>query len=194
MTAKSKFSARIVHAKLPPKLKMPSTVKKYDVTTDQDDHRFDFDGAARVEQWSMLAWCFMFAQTLTGVAHVWFDALNEGEINDFEELRRLFLQNFSQQRHYSKEITKVHNIQKKDGESLDSFIERFNRESMQISGVVDQLRVSGFCHGVRNNQLVEKLHENLPKTMEVLRERARAFAREKNACSSAAETEQKMSS
>ncbi|XP_021996104.1 uncharacterized protein LOC110893299 [Helianthus annuus] len=111
----------------------------------------------------MPAWCFMFAQTLTGVARVLFDALNEGEINDFEEFRRLFLPNLSQQRHYSKEITEVHNIRRKDGESLDSFIDRFNRESMQISGVVDQPRISGFCHGVRNNQLVEKLHENLPK-------------------------------
>ncbi|KAJ0797872.1 hypothetical protein HanPI659440_Chr04g0178651 [Helianthus annuus] len=102
MTAKSKFSARITHAKLPPKLKMPTTIKKYDGTTDPDDHMFDFDGAARVEQWPMPAWCFMFAQTLTGAARVWFDALNEGEVNDFEEFRRLFLQNFSQQRHYSK--------------------------------------------------------------------------------------------
>ncbi|KAJ0691240.1 putative retrotransposon gag domain-containing protein [Helianthus annuus] len=194
MTAKSKFSARITHAKLPPKLKRTTIVKKYDGTTDPDDHMFDFDGAARVEQWSMPAWCFMFAQTLTGAARVWFDALNEGEINDFEEIRRLFLQNFSQQRHYSKEITEVHNIRRKDGESLDSFIDRFNRESMQISGVVDQLRISGFCHGVRNNQLVEKLHENLPKTMEVLMERARAFARGKNACNPAPESDHKMSS
>ncbi|XP_021991943.1 uncharacterized protein LOC110888741 [Helianthus annuus] len=194
MTAKSKFSARITHAKLPPKLKMPTTVKKYDGTTDPDDHMFDFDGATRVEQWPMPAWCFMFAQTLTGGARVWFDALNEGEINNFEEFRRLFLQNFSQQRHYSKEITEVHNIRRKDGESLDSFIDRFNRESIQISGVVDQLRISGFCHGVRNNQLVEKLHENLPKTMEVLMERARAFARGKNACNPAPEPDHKMSS
>ncbi|XP_021990890.1 uncharacterized protein LOC110887618 [Helianthus annuus] len=194
MTAKSKFSARITHAMLPPKLKMPTTVKKYDGTTDPDDHMFDFDGAACVEQWPMPAWCFMFAQTLTGAARVWFDALNEGEINDFEEFQRLFLQNFSQQRHYFKEITKAHNIRRKDGESLDSFIDRFNRESMQISGVVNQLRISGFCHGVRNNQLVEKLHENLPKTMGVLMERARAFARGKNACNPAPESDHKMSS
>ncbi|MFS8025304.1 putative retrotransposon gag domain-containing protein [Helianthus anomalus] len=194
MTAKSKFSARITHAKLPPKLKMPTIVKKYDGTTDPDDHMFDFDGAARVEQWSMPAWCFMFAQTLTGAARVWFDALNEGEINDFEEFQRLFLQNFNQQRHYSKEITEVHNIRKKDGESLDSFIDRFNRENMQISGVVDQLRISGFCHGVRNNQVVEKLHENLSKTMEVLMERARGSARGKNACNPAPESDHKISS
>ncbi|XP_021981508.1 uncharacterized protein LOC110877628 [Helianthus annuus] len=194
MTAKSKFSARIMHAKLPLKLKIPTTVKKYDGTTDPDDHMFDFDAAARVEQWPMPAWCFMFAQTLTGAARVWFDALNEGEINNFEEFRGLFLQNFSQQRHYSKEITEVHNIQRKDGESLDSFIDRFNQESMQISGVVDQLRISGFCHGVRNNQLVEKLHENLPKTMEVLMERARAFAQGKKACNPAPESDHKMSS
>uniref|UniRef100_A0A251SMQ5 Putative reverse transcriptase domain-containing protein n=1 Tax=Helianthus annuus TaxID=4232 RepID=A0A251SMQ5_HELAN len=182
MTSQSKFTLRIVNAPLPAKLKMPPTLKFYDGTSDPDDHMFAFAGAAKVEQWPMPAWCLMFAQTLTGSARVWFDGLPEGSIDHFEDFRRIFLQNFCQQRRCKKDITEVHHIKRRDGESVEDFIDRFNRESMQISGAVDQLRVSGFYHGVRNNQLVEKLHEDLPKTMEILMERARAFVRGKSAC------------
>ncbi|KAK1426835.1 hypothetical protein QVD17_15515 [Tagetes erecta] len=54
---------------------------------------------------------------------------------------------------------------------------------MQIQGASDQLRISGFSHGVRNAQLVEKLHEDLPQTMEVLMDRARVFVKGKATCS-----------
>ncbi|MFS7970691.1 hypothetical protein Hanom_Chr09g00823911 [Helianthus anomalus] len=160
MTSQSKFKSRIVNAPLPAKLKMPPTLKFYDGTSDPDDHMFAFAGAAEVEQWPMPSWCLMFAQTLTG----------------------------STRRRCKKDITEVHHIKFRDGEFVEDFIDRFNRESMQISGAVDQLRVSRFCHGVRNNQLVEKLHEDLPKTMEVLMERARAFVRGKSACGQPNET------
>jgi hypothetical protein len=62
---------------------------------------------------------------------------------------------------------------------------------MRISGAVDQLRVSGFCHVVKNAQLVEKLHEYLPTSMEVLMDRVRAFVRGKNACSKMIDVEAK---
>lgn len=59
---------------------------------------------------------------------------------------------------------------------------RFNKESMQISGVVDELRVSGFCHEVQHNMLVEKLHEDLPLTMGILMDQANTFIQVRNIC------------
>ncbi|KAJ0539900.1 hypothetical protein HanHA300_Chr08g0291831 [Helianthus annuus] len=87
MTSQSKFTLRIANAPLPTKLKMPPTLKFYDGTSDPDDHMFAFAGAAKVEQWPMPAWCHMFAQTLTGLARVWFNGLPEGSINHFEDFR-----------------------------------------------------------------------------------------------------------
>ncbi|KAK9071736.1 hypothetical protein SSX86_008165 [Deinandra increscens subsp. villosa] len=52
---------------------------------------------------------------------------------------------------------------------------------MKISGAQDQLRISGFCHGVRHTHLVEKLHEDLPQTMEVLMDRVRTYVKGRSA-------------
>ncbi|XP_022040680.1 uncharacterized protein LOC110943238 [Helianthus annuus] len=127
MTSQLKFTLRIVNAPLPAKLKMPPTLKFYDGTSDPDDHMFAFAGATKVEQWPMPAWCHMFAQTLTGSARVWFDGLQEGSIDHFEDFRRMFLQNFCQQRRCKKDITEVHHIKRRDGESVEDFIGRFNK-------------------------------------------------------------------
>lgn len=107
------------------------------------------------------------------------DDLPSGCIDDFKGFQSMFLKQFSQQKKSSEAIIKIHNIKRKDSETVEQFMIRFNKESLQISGVVDQIRVSGFCHGVRHNQLVEKLHEDLPQSMEVLMDRAKSFVKGK---------------
>ncbi|KAK1433246.1 hypothetical protein QVD17_10155 [Tagetes erecta] len=179
----SKFSRRIVEAEVPGKLKMPPGIRKYSGMDDPDQHLFEFFGAAQIQGWTMPVWCKMFVQTLADAARVWFDNLTPGSIDSFEDLQRLFTKQFSQQRKTVKAITEIHNIKRFDTENLEQFLVRFNKESMQIQGASDQLRISGFCHGVRNTQLVEKLHEDLPQSMEVLMDRARAFVKGKAACS-----------
>jgi hypothetical protein len=78
--------------------------------------------------------------------------------------------------------TELHTIKRRDGESVGDFITRFSKESMQIKGADETLRISAFIHGVRNDQPVERFHENLPKTIEEMLERAKAFVRDKKAC------------
>ncbi|KAK1436630.1 hypothetical protein QVD17_02412 [Tagetes erecta] len=182
----SKFSRRIVDAEIPGKLKMPPGIPRYNGLDDPDQHLFEFFGAAQIQGWTMPVWCKMFVQTLADAARVWFDNLPAGSIDSFADLQRLFVKQFSQQRKTVKAITEIHNIKRFDAESLEQFLIRFNKESMQIQGASDQLRISGFCHGVRSVQLVEKLHEDLPQTMEVLMDRARAFVKGKAACSNMA--------
>ncbi|KAK9049882.1 hypothetical protein SSX86_031149 [Deinandra increscens subsp. villosa] len=189
MTSQSKFVKWIADANFPKKLRMPSTVSKYGGLADPEDHVFEFYTAARLEGWAEETWCHMFVQTFTGLARVWFDALPSGGIESFEDLRIKFLRQFSQQKRCVKDTTEVHNIRRKDNENIEDFVSRFNKESMRIVGAGDQLRISGFCHGVRNSQLVEKLHENLPTSMESLMDRVRAFVRGKNACSNMWEME-----
>jgi hypothetical protein len=101
---------------------MPTTVRKYEDLTDPEDHLFDFYNAARIEQWSEAIWCHMFVQSLTGIARVWFDALPVGGIGNFEDLRAKFLRQFNQQKRCMKETTEIHNIRRKDTESVEDFV------------------------------------------------------------------------
>jgi len=127
---------------------MPSGIKKY--KDDLDQHLFEFCGATQIQEWTMPVWCKMFFQTLADATRVWFDNLLVASIDSFDDLQRLFVKQFSQQRKKVKVIREVHNIKRFDAESLEQFLVCFNKESMQIQGALDQLRVSCFGHGVRN--------------------------------------------
>jgi len=179
----SKFSDRIAHAEFPRKLRMPTTVTKYDGTGDPNDHLGVFVSAGGIERWTMPVWCHMFVQTLIGAARTWFDSLPEGEIDNFEALIDKFMKHFSQQKRHLKGKSEIHNIRRRDGERVEEFIVRYNKESLQIKGAGEDLRVSGFIHGVRNDDLVRMIHrDGAPETIEEVMEIAKAWVRAENAC------------
>jgi hypothetical protein len=179
--AHTKFSARIANFKIPPKTKMPVNVKTYDRMGDPDDHLELFMGAAKVDQRSLPIWCHMFAQTLIGPARLWFNSLPDGSIDTFEDFSKSFLANFMQQKRYTKNPVELHNIKQKDDEELRVFMERYKKEGLSIGGATEQMRVSGFIHGVRPRQLIEELNGNIPQSMEEAMDRAEAFLRGKEA-------------
>ncbi|KAD3642299.1 hypothetical protein E3N88_31523 [Mikania micrantha] len=151
-TTHTKFSPRIANFPFPPKTKMPANVKTYDGLGDPDDHLELFTGAAMVERWSLPLWC-----------HI------------------KFLANFMQQKRYTRDPVELHNIKQKDEEDLRAFMERYKTESLSIGGATEQMRVSGYIHGVRPRQLIEDLNRKIPKTMEEAMERTEAFVRGKEA-------------
>lgn len=60
----------------------------------------------------------------------------------------------------------LYSLKRRDGESVEKFMERFNKESIEVTDTQDQVKSYAFCHGVKNNQSVEKLHEGLPVKLE----------------------------
>ncbi|KAD3337495.1 hypothetical protein E3N88_33015 [Mikania micrantha] len=180
-TTHTRFSARIANFAFPPKTKMPANVKTYDGLGDPDDHLELFSGAATIERWCLPLWCHMFSQTLVGPARLWFNSLPDGSIDTFEDLSRKFLANFVQQKRYTRDPVELHNIKQKEDEDLQAFMERYKLESLSIGGATEQMRVSGFIHGVRPRQLIEDLNRKIPKTMEEPMERTEAFVRGKEA-------------
>ncbi|GJZ87113.1 hypothetical protein Tco_0658723 [Tanacetum coccineum] len=49
---------------------------------------------AKTERWAMPTWCHMFNSTLTGIARVWFDKLPRESIDNYEDLRTAFRENY----------------------------------------------------------------------------------------------------
>ncbi|GJT46828.1 reverse transcriptase domain-containing protein [Tanacetum coccineum] len=77
----------------------------------------------------------MLCQTLSGSTRNWFDSLDPKSVDGFEELSSKFLEEFSQQKRYDKDPTKIHGIKRKPNEGLQAFMDRFKAESAHIKGV-----------------------------------------------------------
>ncbi|XP_021971565.1 uncharacterized protein LOC110866728 [Helianthus annuus] len=151
---------------------MPQTVGKYDGLGDPDDHLNLFKSAGEVACWPMPLWCKMFVQTLVGAARVWWDNLPTGEIDSFEDLEAKFILQFSQQRRHTKDWNELLHIRRRDNETVENFIVRFNKESLAIPGVTNVLACGAFLQGVNDDELLRTLHgrDGVPPTIdEILR-------------------------
>ncbi|GJS68131.1 reverse transcriptase domain-containing protein [Tanacetum coccineum] len=127
----------------------------------------------------------MFRQTLGGAAQNWFDNLDPKSVESFEELSQKFLEEFSQQKRYAKDPTEIHGIKRRQNKGLQAFIDRFKFESSHIKGVPSVLRISAFMHGHGHPKLAKKLNDKIPKMVDEMFERVRAFIRGEVAVGSA---------
>nr|GEV61849.1 hypothetical protein [Tanacetum cinerariifolium] len=134
-----------------------------------------FPTAAKQEEWPMPVWCMMFCQTLSGSARNWFDSLDPKSVDGFEELSNNFLEEFSQHKRYYKDPTEIHGIKRNPNEGLQAFMDRFKAESAHIKGVPPVLRISAFMHTHGHPELAKKLNDKIPKTVDEMWERVRAF-------------------
>ncbi|KAJ0877977.1 putative Ras GTPase-activating protein-binding protein [Helianthus annuus] len=82
---------------------------------------------------------------------------------------------------YAKDPIDIHYIKRDDSESVEDFLFRFTNETSQILGADEKMKISGFVHGVRDDELVEKLHENIPQTVKDMIDRVKGFVRGKKA-------------
>ncbi|GKA09886.1 reverse transcriptase domain-containing protein [Tanacetum coccineum] len=130
---------------------MRSHIKTYDGSEDLEDHLI-FQSAAKTERWAMPTWCHMFNSTLTGNAKVWFDDLPKETIDIYDDLMEAFLENYLQQKKCIKELVKIHNIRQRDGESTEEFM-----------------------HGIPNPELIKRLHDKIPKSVDVMMRVTTAF-------------------
>ncbi|GKF32752.1 hypothetical protein Tco_0102550, partial [Tanacetum coccineum] len=99
------FTLRITRFKYHRRAKLPKNIRVYEGNKDPEDHLSIFSATAEQEEWSMPMWCKMFHQTLGGAVRKWFDDLDPKSVDSFEELSQKFLEEFSQQKRYSKDPT-----------------------------------------------------------------------------------------
>ncbi|GKC63852.1 hypothetical protein Tco_1096450 [Tanacetum coccineum] len=98
-------------------------------------------------------------------------------VDSFEELSQKFLEEFSQQKRYAKDPTEIHGIKRRMNEGLQAFTHRFKSESSHIKGMPPVLRISAFMHGHGHPELAKKLNDKIPKIVDEMFERVRAFIR-----------------
>nr|GEU82176.1 reverse transcriptase domain-containing protein [Tanacetum cinerariifolium] len=117
----------------------------------------------------------MFCQTLSGAARNWFNDYDPKSMDNFEELCQKFLEKFSQQKRYAKDLTEIHGIRRRLNEGLQAFMNRFKSKSSHIKGVPLVLRISTFMHSHSHPKLAKKITDKIPKTVDEMFERVGEF-------------------
>ncbi|XP_027905887.1 uncharacterized protein LOC114165469 [Vigna unguiculata] len=150
------FTQFILETPLLERWKMP-TFDKYDRTTNPDNHM-------RV-----------FSTSLTGEALEWFSELSANNIYSFATLKARFSTQFAPLRPAILTVDNLVNIRQEDGESRRSYLDRYNRMSVKIKDLSDEIARHHFSYGLQPGVFVDKISRKKPKTMEEMRERAAKF-------------------
>ncbi|GJW16734.1 reverse transcriptase domain-containing protein [Tanacetum coccineum] len=125
----------------------------------------------------MLVWCYMFQQTLEGIARGWFDKLPNRCIDEWFELKRRFLIRFSQRKRCFKDPTEIHKIQRRANETLPVFKERFIEVSGRILDIPEIMQIGAFMYGHKCPELSKKFTVKIPRTVDEIMERVDGILR-----------------
>nr|GEZ21101.1 reverse transcriptase domain-containing protein [Tanacetum cinerariifolium] len=82
-----------------------------------------------------------------------------------------------------KDLIELHNIKQRDGESTKDFVRRYKLESRDVKGAPECMRIFEFVHEIKNPELIKRLHEKIPKTVDEMMRVTTSFLREEVAAS-----------
>ena len=119
--------------------------------------------------------CRAFPTTLKGLAQVWFSKTPPNSVSSFEELSKLFVNNFIGGQRHKRSSSSLLTIEQGENESLRSFITRFNREALSVDEADDKLLLAAFHNGVNSDLFIHKLYEKEPQSMAELIHSAQNF-------------------
>ncbi|XP_076885250.1 uncharacterized protein LOC143534706 [Bidens hawaiensis] len=147
--------------------------------TDPRDHLLNFVAVGGDSGWTLPYWCHMFALTFTGAAREWFKKLPDGQIKSWDDFVAKFSQHFSQQKKHTRDPTEILNVVRRNNESIEDFITRFNNESLNIGGVSEDMLRGTFRKNVKSDELFWTLtgRDGMPKSWDEIMIAAKLFAR-----------------
>nr|XP_023876611.1 uncharacterized protein LOC111989037 [Quercus suber] len=153
---------------------MPS-LDSYDGNRDPFDHIATFKTTMHFQGVPDEIMCRTFPTTLKGPTKVWFNKLPPNSVSSFEELSKLFVNNFIGGQRHKRSTSSLLTIEQGENESLRSFITQFNREALTVDEMDDKLLLAAFHNGVHSDLFIHKLYEQEPQTMAELVHSAQNF-------------------
>ena len=111
--------------------------------------------------------CRAFAITLKGPALAWFNRLPPSSISSFRELSISFLSHFIGARTYRKPSYHLLTIKQSSQESLRSYVQRFNAESLKVDIPYEKFAITAFIVGlgVQSKYLMFSISKNPQASM-----------------------------
>ena len=162
----SPFTAEVLHFPLPAKFRMPQ-VEAFDGVKDPVDHLNTYKNQMELHGYQDPARCRAFDITLKGPALAWFNRLPPSSISSFRELSIAFLSHFICARTYRKPSYHLLTIKQGSQESLSSYVQRFNAESLKVDIPDEKFAITAFIAslGVQSKDLMFSISKNPQASM-----------------------------
>ena len=157
----STFTAEVLHFPLPAKFRMPQ-IKAFDGTKDPVDHLNTYKNQMELHRYQDPVRCRAFAITLKGPALTWFNRLPPSSVSSFRELSIAFVSHFIGARTYRKPSYHLLTIKQSPQESLRSYVQRFNTESLKVDVPDEKFAITAFIAGlgVQSKDLMFSISKN----------------------------------
>ena len=145
----SPFTADVLRCPLPAKFRMPQ-VEIFDGVKDPVDHLNTYKNQMELHGYQDPVRCRAFATTLKGPAMTWFNRIPPSTISSFRELSIAFVSHFIGAKTYRKPSYHLLTIKQGSQESLKSYVQRFNAESLKIDILDEKFAITSFHCRVRS--------------------------------------------
>ena len=162
----SPFTAEVLRYPLPAKFRMPQ-VEAFDGIKDPIDHLNTYKNQMELHGYQDPVRCRAFATTQKGPAMAWFNRIPPSTISSFRELSIAFVSHFIGPRTYRKPNYHLLTIKQGSQESLKSYVQRFNAESLKIDVPDEKFAITAFIAGlgVQSKDLMFSISKNPQASM-----------------------------
>ena len=172
----SPFTAEVLHFPLPAKFRMPQ-VETFNGVKDPVDHLNTYKNQMELHGYQDPVRCRAFATTLKGPALAWFNRIPPSSISSFRELSIAFVSHFIGARTYRKPSYHLLIVKQGSQESLKSYVQRFNAESLKINIPDEKFAITAFIAGlgVQSKDLMFSISKNPQASMVEVLARAEKY-------------------
>ena len=156
----------MLHFPLPAKFRMPQ-IEVFNGAKDHVDHLNTYKNQMELHGYQDPLQCRAFTNTLKGSALAWFNRLPPSSVSTFRELSIAFVSYFIGARTYRKPGYHLLTIKQSSQESLRSYAQRFNAESLKVDVPDKKFAITAFIGGlgVQSKDLMFSISKNPKASM-----------------------------
>uniref|UniRef100_A0A2N9G172 Integrase catalytic domain-containing protein n=1 Tax=Fagus sylvatica TaxID=28930 RepID=A0A2N9G172_FAGSY len=160
----SPFTQAVISFPLLSKFRMPS-LETFDGAKDPLDHLESFKTMMCLQGVPNEIMCRAFPTTLKGSVRIWFKKLMPGSVGSFAQLSHSFFNHFISGQRYGRPTTHLLNVKQKEGETLRSYLTRFNKETLLVDEADDKVVLIAFIFGLQSGDFLFSVYKDPPASM-----------------------------
>ena len=152
-------------------------MEAFDGAKDPVDHLNTYKNQMELHGYQDPVRCRAFATILKGPALAWFNRISPSSISSFRELSIAFVSHFIGARTYRKPSYHLLTVKQGSQESLKSYVQRFNAESLKIDIPDEKFAITVFIAGlgVQSKDLMFSISKNPQASMAEVLAKAKKY-------------------